>query len=433
MLPRAIVVFVCFLFASGVPVATFGVPIVLPGSPAPSTPETPLETKLRAGHEALNKNELSKAATAFGEAHKLDPKSLSPLFGLAEVARLKKDGKGAESWLRKALSIAPDSAQVHQAWGRYHWSARNLPQAEAAFKRAISLDPRLVAAHVDLGGIYMEVPRKPGEAAQAYRKALTLQPDVADARYGLGLALALQGQAVEAAAELEQAAKLMPGNPLPLQALGRLHVNQGKLNNAVDAFTRALQARSDFLPARIDRGDVYSVQGNMEKAIADYSEVVKTQPKNAHAQYKLGFAYHGGNKPAEAEQAYRAAIAADPKYAPAYNNLAWLLVQRRQKLDDALRFAKKAVALAPEAAQFQDTLGTVYLARGEPDQAITPLQKAAASKPPQAEFYFRLGVAHDKKGNRKEAVDAYKKALAIDGNFPQSENARKRLEHLSGS
>ncbi|MFZ5558334.1 MAG: tetratricopeptide repeat protein [Pseudomonadota bacterium] len=124
MLPRALVVFVCFLFAGGVPVATFGVPIVLPGSPAPSTPETPLETKLRAGHEALNKNELSKAAAAFGEAHKLDPKSLSPLFGLAEVARLKKDGKGAESWLRKVLSIAPDRAQVHQAWGRYHWSAR---------------------------------------------------------------------------------------------------------------------------------------------------------------------------------------------------------------------------------------------------------------------------------------------------------------------
>lgn len=41
----------------------------------------------------------------------------------------------------------------------------------------------------------------------------------------------------------------------------------------------------------------------------------------------------------------------------AYNNLAWLLAERKIKLDEAVIWAKKAADLAPQLPHVQDTLG----------------------------------------------------------------------------
>jgi tetratricopeptide (TPR) repeat protein len=407
------------------------VPVVSPDTPH-SGVAPHAQPKVEEAFRALSKGELDKAATALEEALKLDPKSPIPMLGLAEVARLRKRAKLAEDWLKKALSIAPDDAQVQLAWGRYQYAARRLPQAEASFKRARELDPKSVAAHLDLGELYLTGMGRPKEAEAQFREAIRLRPDHGGAHNGLGMALAAQGQVASAAAEFEEAARLAPDNPLPLHALGRLHLARGDADKALAAYDRALKLRSDFAPALLERGDAYLLKKQPDKAAADYLRVTKLLPKNATAHFKLGMLYQAQNRPHEALAAYRAAIDANARYALAYNNLAWLTAERKGNLKDALIWAKKAVEIAPEVGTFQDTLGYVHRARGELDAAIAAFRKAAASKPPQAEFHYRLGLALAEKGNRTEAVAALRKALEINWDFPEAAEARKQIEKLGG-
>lgn len=61
----------------------------------------------------------------------------------------------------------------------------------------------------------------------------------------------------------------------------------------------------------------------------------------------------------EAEEAYRTAIKLNPEDATAYNNLAWLLYQRHERLDSAAESAQKAIQLEPELPHLHHTLATI--------------------------------------------------------------------------
>jgi len=168
------------------------------------------------------------------------------------------------------------------------------------------------------------------------------------------------------------------------------------------------------------------------QAAAEYARAVKLAPKDSAAQFKLGSAYHALGKFDDAARHYRAAIAADGRYALAYNNLAALSAQRKQDLDGALNAAKRAIELTPNAGPFYDTLGRVHLARGELDPAIDAFRTAAAAKPPDADHYYRLALALEQKGLKRDAIDAFNQALAVNPGFPNAADARRRLSQLGG-
>jgi tetratricopeptide (TPR) repeat protein len=81
--------------------------------------------------------------------------------------------------------------------------------AEAAYRKAIALKPDLAEAHFNLGIVLYNL-RKLGEAEAAYRKTIALQPEFAEAYYFLGIALMRRAQFQEAAATLKKASALLP-------------------------------------------------------------------------------------------------------------------------------------------------------------------------------------------------------------------------------
>jgi thiol-disulfide isomerase/thioredoxin len=115
-----------------------------------------------------------------------------------------------------------------------------------------------------------------------------------------------------------------------------------------------------------------------------------------------------------------AAVPEGPSRGQIYNALAYELAERGEQLDKALEYARKAESGVPAGDEFKemgaavhDTLGWVYLKRGETDKAIAALSAAAAAAPDQQEIIWHLGQAYEKAGKQDEAIDAYVRSAAV--------------------
>ena len=377
-----------------------------------------------------SQRKFGEAETAFKEGLRLDPRRAEALLGLADIALKQGNQKGAGEHLQKAVAVAPKSGRTQRAWGHYLFSQKRFREAEAAFKRAIELNPRAVVAHLSLGDLYLIAMLQPREAIKAYRAALDVDPNHAGGHYGLGMGLAATGETDEAVAELEEARRLAPNNPLPFQALGLVHAARKEYEKALEAFAAALRAQPKFFQAHVARAGIFMARGEDANALGEATAALKIAPNFAPAHVQVGMVHERNKRVAEAQHAYLTAIKLDPKQSIAYNNLAWLAAERRTRLDDALTWAKKAVELGPKVPQFQDTLGWVYRARGELDKAIPLLQKAAALKPQNAEILYHLGVVYAETGQAKEAAATLRKALALKDGFGGADDARRRLAEL---
>ena len=397
------------------------------------TRPAPAEQLFNNGLAALAKNDLAGAESAFMQSLKLQPKAASSMLGLAQVAVKRGDRKAAADYLQRAFTMAPDSAEVQQDWGRYKYSEGKYKEAEAAFRAAARIDPTGVRARVDLGDMYVMAFRKPGEAIPFYREAITLDPKHGGAHYGLGMALTMSGDEAGAISSLSQAAALSPDNPLPYYQLGRLHESKRRFDQAMEAFGRALKVAPAFAPALYERGNLLLEKKDDAGAIREFSAAAKADPRLVDPHVRLGMIYQQRKQWAEAEASYLAAIKLDARHAVAYNNLAWMAAERKVELNDGLTWARKAISIAPAVSQFQTTLGWVQRARGELDQAAQTLARAAALKPERADAFYYLAMAHVDRGKRAEAIASLKKALAIDPRFPNAVDAKQRLKALGQS
>ena len=106
-------------------------------------------------------------------------------------------------------------------------------------------------------------------------------------------------------------------------------------------------------------------------------------------------------------------------------------LRRGEKSDQAVVWAKKAVALAPKVPQFHDTLGWSYRAQGDRIRATAALETASNLQPVQADIVFRLGTVYEEADRKAEAKAAYARALSLKSDFAEAAQARARLAALS--
>ena len=392
---------------------------------------SPAQGKVDEGLKALNADDLAAAEAAFAQAVKMDQALPSAYIGLAEVAGRQNKVTQVEVWLQKALAADPASAYTQIVWGHYQFQRRQFGKAESIYKKAIELDAGAVEAHVYLAENYLRGLKKPVLAEAAYRAALALDVSHLRATLGLAAALAVQQKFDEAVTAYEQAAKLAPNDPEPPHLLARLQASRGRFDLAQAALQRCLTIAPDYLPAHVDRGDLYLGQSELDKAAAAYRLGAQASRRPAIAYFKLGAVLEGQQHWVEAEQAYLAAVKDDPLMYAAYNNLAFMAAVRKDRLDEALGWAKKAAELAPQATALLDTLGWVHYARGELGSASRAIEKAVATNPKKASFRYHLGVVYADQGKKKEAVAMLQQALALDSNFYKAEDARRLLQQMS--
>ena len=126
------------------------------------------------------------------------------------------------------------------------------------------------------------------EAADAFKRALQLDPKSALARINLGIALYNVPDLVGAQREMQAAIALNPASPQPHYILGLIAKTQNRPDDAVAAFQRVLKIDAADVGTNINLGQLYAQQRKYAEAISVLRTALAAEPYNATALYNLG-------------------------------------------------------------------------------------------------------------------------------------------------
>jgi Tfp pilus assembly protein PilF/DNA-directed RNA polymerase subunit RPC12/RpoP len=141
---------------------------------------------------------------------------------------------------------------------------------------------------------------------------------------------------------------------------GNILDSQGRYDEAIENFTRAIELDPTYALAYFNRGNVYARRlQRYDKALADYNQAIEMSPIDAAAYTNRGAVYASLERDDEALEDLERAIQLDPDLAGAYFGIGALLGKRKE-WQEALPFFEKASELGyVEAEEF------VAMTRGE--------------------------------------------------------------------
>jgi protein O-GlcNAc transferase len=247
---------------------------------------------------------------------------------------------------REAVRLAPQYAKAHLNLGIALEALGDSAGAIACHEKALEIDTADPYASYNLGKLRFER-GAPDEAQRLLRQALRSRPDFPEARIVLACVLETQGNLEAAAAELEVAL------PQRSRDFGALYIyagvlrKLGRLDAAQAALRRALAIDPGNLDARTALFHVLETQGDAAGAAAELEEVLRQRPEWADALYNYGCVLKKLERPAQAEDAFRRAIAAEPRFARAYRMLGGALLGQC-RVDEALALYRSARERCPE-------------------------------------------------------------------------------------
>ena len=151
--------------------------------------------------------------------------------------------------------------------GVRHLESETRTEAERAFRSAVQIDPDLAEAWANLG-MLLDDQRQDAEAEHCYRRALALQPFVAATYLNLGGLLGRHKRFDEAEAAYAQALRMDPTRPGTWSNLGALYASQRLDDEAEGCYERALSMAPTLPRARFNLGVLRLRQGRLEEGWA---------------------------------------------------------------------------------------------------------------------------------------------------------------------
>jgi protein O-mannosyl-transferase len=175
-----------------------------------------------------------------------------------------------------------------------------------------------------------------------------------------------------------------PGAVMAYINLGYLLQNQGRLDEAFDAYQRAIELQPDYAKAHGNLGIVYRKQGRLDDAIRQYRRAIECDPDYADAHFNLGLALQDRGDLDHTVAEFRKCIDLSPRNFRAHFRLACILMGRDQ-LEPAAEHFEAALAINPYLAEAHINLARI---RGDQDrfaEALTHCSRALEINPGDAD------------------------------------------------
>lgn len=253
----------------------------------------------------------------------LDPKDaisiedeLQQVTGLMDMG----DKKKAMDLLLSVLRRNPQNVPALSMLGLAYLNGGQLEKARLCFEEEVRLKPQMDTAHLNLGTTYKRL-GKLDQAEKEYRAALALSPRMPQALSNLAQILLAQGRKREAGEILEPALSSGIEDADIYFESGVLAAMNSQWDRAKFAFSKVISMDPRRDEAFANLGKVAFQQGKVDEAISYYQRAIRVAPRNSSYLATLGSLYlNGKNDPSQALYYFQRALAADP-YGPEARNL----------------------------------------------------------------------------------------------------------------
>ncbi|HYG08710.1 MAG TPA: tetratricopeptide repeat protein [Pyrinomonadaceae bacterium] len=184
------------------------------------------------------------------------------------------------------------------------------------------------------------------------------KPDDRAGRLERAASLIGSDQLAEAERLLNQVLKVAPAEAAALNLLGAIRAKQGKLDEAEALFLRAVGSDKGLTGARMNLAYLFLLKGEPEKTAAELREVLRLEPANAEAAYRLG----------------------------------WLLLTQG-RVDECISLVESVRQTQPLSAPLLAVLGGAHLKRGDRGKALAALKSAIELSPAEPSYHYTSGLA----------------------------------------
>jgi tetratricopeptide (TPR) repeat protein len=204
----------------------------------------------------------------------------------------KKDLKGAEAALRKAIELDKNNADALVKLGRVQVAEGAADQALETYRQSMKDNPREISFYILAGELY-EARNDWDQAKTMYQQALNLQPDNPLASNNLAYVMLQQGGNVDVALAMAQTARRgMPDSPNTADTLGWAYYQKGVYHSAIDLFQEALRLNekrggAEDATVHYHLGLAYQKSNQPALARQQLERVLKISPNNADARKAL--------------------------------------------------------------------------------------------------------------------------------------------------
>lgn len=402
---------------------------------------------------------LAEARAEIDAARKNAPNSLQVFYTQALLDFQEAKYPAARDTLQQILRAMPDHMPSVLLMGSVQLAMGSYLEAELSFRKFLDTTPHQVYASKRLAGLLLrsgkaddalavlapllEANRKDVEllalagqaqmqgrhfakAAEYFQAASDLAPQTASLHTSLGLSRLGAGESARAVAELEQATTLDDKSGRAGILLAMTYLRKQEYDKALSAIT-ALERRDAKNPlVQNMKGGILLSKHDLAGARAGFEQALALDPSYLPALENLAQMDLAEKKPEQARQRYEAALAKDKKNVGLMTALARLAAGQNNNAE-AVRWLERATAEHPEALTPALLLANLYQRSGAKEKALKLAQTLLTSHPADPDALALLAQIQVANGNYETGLENYSKLAGLQ---PASAAVQLRIAQI---
>lgn len=358
-------------------------------------------------------------------------------FLFAEEERAREDAETLKNQMEEAqkayqADTSQDGAKQAYIQARMRHSFRMVEkrlwnEALQDWKAILDMDPSFQRAKsnmlyslITLGYSYAEHELH-AEALDLWEKAARINPDNTDLIHNLAICCERAGQREKAQKYWNEVLRRWqalldkdPENRYTRYLLVEARRHLGELSENADATGGPVEKKTP-------------------RSIEDYKEILKLNPDDFEALYKMAMALYKEHRWKEAIEAWQSLLKKFPKNIEALNLMGWSLLNAG-RIEQAFQTWNRSLAIDPKNHSTSEAIikarmsvGRAFRKRGMYTQSLVHFKALLRFTPKSSEVYMEIGETYMLKGDKRSAAQAFKQVISLD---PKNREARQRLSDM---